>query len=440
MNRFKWWAIGVFSSVLVLLTLLYNFYGNKEFGSQDILILCLYTPTIVFSIGGFFTSLCFDGKTKILSELVLILLNLIVWIIITIATLIGTSKVVTPSLERFSNLVVGSSRENNNIMEPNIYFFSFGSLINAVYLASSWFKQWILHDEHALTTTQWTFLATSGFLVMATGISLYGEDSCKTDENTSCARTLMSILIGLVSGVVSCVLIPWRSAPLKCQAELALILLVTWAIAIAILTFDTGPAVYINTMYFGICVSFVLALNIISTTVYADSILEASPYSQVQYGRTESQRENDALGAAGFLDMAFANMTQPQPVDSEDEDDPRIDAASLFESVGGSLASMKSPKHNDPEVQRDTKFNETVIVGKRDSSRIEIWFILFVESILCFTVFYKEMNENQAFKEQWIVFAPALSMIICFFGWFISSIKKKYMQVIEGILVSSGDR
>lgn len=443
MNRFKWWAMSVFSSSLVFMSLAYNFYENKLFGTNEIRILCLYTPTVILSVGGVLTSICCKGKKmKPWVETILILLNLVVWILIGIATLIGTG---TSILQRFNELVVVESvKDQFNIGEPNIYFFSFGSLFNAVYLASSWFKQYILRDENALTTTQWMFLTTSGFLVMVTGSVLYDDGFCDKD-NYSCARTLFSIFLGLISGIIGCILIPWRSAPLKCQAELALILSVTWGAAIAVLTFGTGPAVYINTMYLGAYLSFFLSLNIMTTTLYADSVLEASPYSQIEFGLTESQRD-DELGAAGFLDMAYANITQ-SPSNAAQDDDPRradMSTAMLFESVGGSCSSMRSYKDTNnnlssSQVEREKKFNQKVIVGKRDFSRIEIWFLLVVESSVCVAVFQEQIDENRSLLEQWIILGPALSILLSFVGWFTNSIKKEYAYVIEGILVSPVD-
>ena len=125
----------------------------------------------------------------------------------------------------------------------------------------------------------------------------------------------------MTSGVVGALLVPLRRAPLKCQAELALLLIVTWATAIGILTFGTGPAVFVNTMYMGIFISFFLSINIMTTVLYADAILDESPYSQIEFGMTESERANDQLGAAGFLDLALANIrheSQDQVMDGED--------------------------------------------------------------------------------------------------------------------------
>ena len=439
--------MSVFSSSLVFMSLVYNFYENRLFGTNEIRILCLYTPTIILSIGGVLTSICCKGtKMKPWVETILILLNLVVWILIGIATLIGTG---TSILQRFNDLgVVDTEKDQFNIGEPNIYFFSFGSLFNAVYLTSSWFKQYILHDENSLTTTQWSFLATSGFLVMVTGCVLLNDGSCGDKDSYSCARTMFSIFVGMISGILGCVLIPWRSAPLKCQAELALILSVTWGAAIAILTFDNGPAVYINTMYLAVYLSFFLSLNIMTTVLYADSVLEASPYSQIEFGITESQREHDELGAAGFLDMAYANITQsPSNAAQDDSDNIRrtdMSTAMLFDSVGGSCSSMRSYKDTNAllsssQVERDTKFNQKVIVGKRDFSRIEIWFLLLVESSVCVAVFQEQIDEDRSLLEQWIILGPALSILLSFVGWFTSSMKKKCAYVLEGILVSPTD-
>ncbi len=431
MNRFKWWAMSVFSSILVLFSLAYNFYENGIFGTQEIRILALYSPTILLSVGGVLVSVCCKGKKfKPWIESILILLNLVAWIVVGIATLIGSS-----SLRNFNDLVIDSSSDDFDIGEPNIYFFSFGSLYNAAFLFASWFKQYILRDDNALTTTQWTLLTLSGFLVMATGITSLDEASCNKENFYSCGRTMLSIFVGLFSGVSGTLMIPWRTAPLKCQAELALILLVTWGFAIAILTFGDGPAVYINTMYLGIFFSFFLSMNIFSTTLYADSILDASPHSQVEFGRRESQMEDDGLGA--ILDMAYANIAR-QPTDEDPNNDPRRfdeSTAIMFESVGGSISSFEN-QLTSPRSQAASVFNKKVVIGKREFSRVEIWFWLFVESSVCLAVFHDDINKCESFVKQWIIVAPALSVLMSLVGWFTSSIKKKCAYRLEGVLVS----
>ncbi len=430
--------MSVFSSVLVLFTLAYNFYETEQFARFEVRILCLYAPTILISVAGVFVSVCCKGKKcKPYIETILILLNLIAWIIIGIATLIGSHSKIS-NLNDFSNLVVDSSTGSFDIDEPNIYFFSFGSLYNAAFLFASWFKQYILGDDNCLTTTQWTLLALSGFLVMATGISLLDEASCNVENFYSCGRTFLSIFFGIFTGVAGCLMIPWRTAPLKCQAELSLILLVTWAIAIAVLTFGDGPAVYINTMYLGIFFCFFLSVNIFSTTLYADSILDASPHSEIEFGRRESENENDFLGAAGILDLAYANIARVSTDEDPNNDPRRFDesTAILFESVGGSISSLDN-QLTSPRSQAASAFNRKVVVGKREFSRVEIWFWLFVQSSVCLSVFMDEINSCESLVRQWIVVTPALSVLISFIGWFTSSIKKRWAYYTEGALVRS---
>ena len=423
MNRFKSWAMSVFSSMLVLVSLLNNFFIDKSSKTREIRVIVLCTPTIIISIAGVITSMSSKGNV----ETILILLNLIVWIIIGIATLVDNSMFEVTSDLQYVQL------DKSTIGDPNIYFFSLGSLLNAVNLASSWFKQYIIRDEYALTSTQWAFLATSGFLVGSKGLSLYEPSNCD-ERNYNCPRRLLAISIGLISGILGCFLMSWRTAPLKCQAELALILLVIWAAAIGLLTFETGPALYINTMYLGIYLSFYYSVDIFITTVYADAVFEASPHSQVEFGRTEAQKATDELGAAGFLDIAVANITkQSEEFPHDFNDDPRqCDpiAVMMFESVGGSLSSLGLPDNNVV-----VRTNEKVVVGKHDFSRIEIWFLLFIESCVCLVAFYTFWDRSRSVMEQWIVLAPALSIVLSCLGWFACSMQKKWARILEIVLV-----
>lgn len=423
MNRFKWWAMLVFSSLLVWVSICLSFYGQENSINRfETIILGCLTIIVIFAVGGLLSTMCTEGKKKMYIESVFILLNLVVWAVFAIIVLIDFSFISVP--------LVLDSNEDNRITNPNIYFFAFGSLFNAVYLASSWFKQYVIRDENALTSTQWMFLASSSFLVMVTGIYLHRK-GCK--NTSSCSQSIFGILVGLISGIMSSVIIPWRSAPLKCQAEIALILLVTWTFAIAILTFNGGPAANINPMYFGIYLSFFLSLNILTTANYADSMLESSPCG-VEFGAVDSGSHN-LRGAAGFLDMAYTNLTSPQPVDVDDDPRNNESQAMLFESVGGSFSSIIPQDQPFASELDGTTFNKIVLIGRRNLSRIEIWFFLMIESIVCAASFYQSVNQEEYIYKQWIFVLPCSSICICFIGWFIGSVQKKWAYVVEGILI-----
>ena len=430
MNRFKSWAILVFSSFLVWISIGYTYYKSENsIDKAETTSLILFAIIYILAIGGLFSSMCSTGKTKMWLETVFIFLNLLVWTIFAVSIQINESLM-------NQSLTIVDATNGYVITSPNIYFFAYGSFLNTVHLTSSWFKQYVLRDENALTTTQWTFLATSGFIVMATGISLYEGDRCK---NSNCIQTIFSIAVGMISGIMSTILIPWRSAPLKCQAEIALILLVTWAFAIGVLTFNGGPAVEVNTMYLGIYLSFFMSLNILTTANYADSVLESLPYRHVEFGVAAEDR--NGTGAAGFLDMAYSIMGRQQSSDLAD--DPRsIDEseAILFESVGGSQSSIIAQNPPSASEVEAATFNKKVLVGRRNLSRIEIWFLLMVESIVCVFVFYDMADKEEAIYTQWIIAVPCSSIGICFIGWLVSSIKKKWAYVVEGLLVSQEDR
>jgi hypothetical protein len=429
MNRFKSWTMLVFSSFLVWISIGYS-YAKSENSINKVekisLIFCAII--VILALCGLFSSMCSNGKTKMWLETVFILLNLFVWT--TFAVLLQ----IDASVLNQGSLIVDVT-DDYVITNPNIYFFAYGSFLNTVDLTSSWFKQYILRDDNALTTTQWTFLATSGFIVMMTGISLYESDRC---TNTNCSQTIFSIAVGMISGIMSSILIPWRSAPLKCQAEIALILLVTWTVAIGFLTFNGGPAEEVNTMYLGIYLSFFMSLNILTTTNYADSVLESSPYRQVEFGVASG--DHNAIGAAGFLDMAYANMRTQQSADPAD--DPRNNdesQAMLFESVGGSQSSIIAQNPPSASEVEEAAFNKKVLVGRRNLSRIEIWFMLMVESIVCAFVFYPTADKEEFIYTQWIIAVPCASIGISFIGWLMSSVQKKWAYVVEGLLVRQED-
>mmetsp|Transcript_66567 Transcript_66567/g.74571 ORF Transcript_66567/g.74571 Transcript_66567/m.74571 type:complete len:669 (-) Transcript_66567:176-2182(-) len=423
MNRFKWWAMLVFSSLLVWVSICLSYYWpeNSINRSETIVLGCL-SIIIILAVGGLLSTMCTEGKKKVFIETVFILLNLVVWTILAVSVLIDISFTSVP--------LVVDSYEDNRITNPNYCFFTFGGLFIVVYLVSSWFKQYVLLDENALTSTQWMFLASSNFLVMVSGFSMHRKE-CK--NTATCSQIVFGIVLGLISGIMSSVIIPWRSAPLKCQAEIALILLVTWTFAIVILTFNGGPAVTINPMYFGIYLSFFLSLNILTTANYADSMLELSPCG-VEFGAVDSGSRN-LRGAAGFLDMAYTNLTSPQPVNLDDDPRNNESQTMLFESVGGSFSSIIPQNQPVASELNGTTFNKIVLVGRRNLSRIEIWFFLMIESIICAATFYPSVNQEEVIYVQWIFAMPCLSICICFMGWFIGSVQKTWAYVVEGILI-----
>lgn len=190
-------------------------------------------------------------------------------------------------------------------------------------------------------------------------------------------------------------------------------------------------------MYFGIYFSFFLSLNIMTTANYADSILESMPHQHVEFANANSVTRN-LRGAAGFLDMAYANLTSSQ--DAEMNDDPRARdeaQAMIFESVGGSMSSIMNDRNESPTSLNESRmFKQKVLVGRRQLSRIEVWFLLMIESIICVIVLIEKTNTNQSIYEQWIIVVPFLSIFISIVGWCISSVqRKKWAYVVEGILV-----
>lgn len=433
MNRFKWWSILVWCSCLVWFSMFYRSYDESDetAGKNKVVILSIMVIFSLIAIGGLLTSIikCFEKKRQDRVEGVFIFLSLIVWVVYALVIICGYKGVV--GLESVDDYIAKN---------PTSYFFAFGSLFTAVYLTASWFKECILGDETSLTTTQWIFLATAGILVLASASRSFIEDKCiQSATKNGCPDIIYAIFIGAMSGIMSIVLTPWRSAPLKCQAEIAMILFFTWALAIGLLTFDDGPAVHINTMYFGTYFSFFLSLNIMTTANYADSILESMPHQHVEFANANSVTRN-LRGAAGFLDMAYANLTSSQ--DAEMDDDPRARdeaQAMIFESVGGSMSSIMNDRNESPTSLNESRmFKQKVLVGRRQLSRIEVWFLLMIESIICVIVLIEKTNSNQSIYEQWIIVVPFLSIFISIVGWCISSVqRKKWAYVVEGILIIS---
>ena len=93
MNRFKWWSMLLFSSACVCFAYAYKYLQSDNFLDKDEIIkLCFIGTSVVFALCGLVTSMCNEGKLKMCSETILIFINLVIWIIFSIATLVETSN------------------------------------------------------------------------------------------------------------------------------------------------------------------------------------------------------------------------------------------------------------------------------------------------------------------------------------------------------------
>ena len=152
------------------------------------------------------------------------------------------------------------------ILNANLYFFSWGSLIVSIMLAGEWGKQFN-GDDASITAVQWVCLAASSLVLMGTSSATYNELGCgkAEDSTTVCNRNLFAIILGVGSGVIALVMVPLKGAPPICQGVVSLLLLICWACGVSYITFDNGPGSSLGNVYFATWISLFLCVNITST-------------------------------------------------------------------------------------------------------------------------------------------------------------------------------
>ncbi len=228
-----------------------------------------------------------------MAESIFIFLQTVLWTAATVASLVDNhySIAVDPN-------------DAFRVVNPNVYFFGFASFCLAIVLTSSWVQQYWLHDEDSLTTTHWIFLAALGFLVMLSSLEMRKKGPEETSEDflcdgtdwTHCSCLYFGIVLGALSGSISCAMVPWKSVPLKCQMEIAFLLLVAWACGIGFLTVKSGPAEQFNTLFLSTYASFFVCLSLLVSVGDPDQRdEEIVPATQQQDGATPSSVETASI-------------------------------------------------------------------------------------------------------------------------------------------------
>jgi hypothetical protein len=117
----------------------------------------------------------------------------------------------------------------NAILNANLFFFSYASLLFSILLLDNWFEH-KNGDAHSPTQLGWVLLTASSITVMASAVAIFRPNSCKGDESSFCNRSRFAVFGGMVSGVFALGMVLLRgNAPLPCQAVIGLMLLITWA-------------------------------------------------------------------------------------------------------------------------------------------------------------------------------------------------------------------
>lgn len=150
----------------------------------------------------------------------------------------------------------------------NLYYFSWGGLVNAVLLASSWLRSYYHVDlvgelrSRSPRISLWSALAVTTFVVMGSSASVYDVRCGLINSDPQyCNRTLLALVLGSVGAVVSVVLVGLKivltETPLGIEAGAAFLLFLSYAFGVAYVTSEKGPGAPLGNLYYSTWASFV---------------------------------------------------------------------------------------------------------------------------------------------------------------------------------------
>ena len=203
------------------------------------------------------------------------------------------------------------------IANANLYFFSWGALISSILLAGSWAKE-ANGDKASKTTIQWVCLVASSFVVMGTSSSFINDTGCKSlDLDTDkCDRTKFAISLGLASGILAMVMLPFKHAPMICHMVMGLLLFCCWCCGVGFITFGSGPGINLGNVYFTTWISLFLCLSITTTAFSAMRGEKADKEDEPKAAKPEAEQaaKPEAEQAA-----------KPEDNDSSDKEDIAVE-------------------------------------------------------------------------------------------------------------------
>ncbi|KAL3905542.1 MAG: hypothetical protein SGILL_009638, partial [Bacillariaceae sp.] len=196
----------------------------------------------------------------------------------------------------------------NAILNANLFFFSYASLLFCILLLGSWFEQ-KNGDSASPTALGWVLLVASSLVAMSSAIAVMRTDSCKKDSSSYCNRTRFAIYGGMASTIVSFVMVFLRGkAPIVCQGFIGLLLFIVWACGISYITFGSGPGTILGSLYFSTWASFFIAINLTATCaqifIHDNDIKIVSKNSQNEGGEAAAAEDKKEEGPKESDDKA----------------------------------------------------------------------------------------------------------------------------------------
>jgi len=196
---------------------------------------------------------------------------------------------------------------DGNIVNANLYFFSWLSLITTVWLLVRYGEQ--VNDSVMATSGNiacagyWAGICVASLVAMASSIEMYAKGvtlgdgrqyDCPAEQDFGsgyCERLKFAVALGVIATVSAgiCSLLSFKMTS-AVHASASFLMLFAWALGVAFVTFgDKSPGNSVGNLYFSSWFAFILSLFMVST-----SIKNYLAEREERRGQTENEQGNKA--------------------------------------------------------------------------------------------------------------------------------------------------
>ncbi|KAG7368855.1 hypothetical protein IV203_031598 [Nitzschia inconspicua] len=439
MERFRWWVIEFIASAVVLVSFLsYRYYlpDDSEWSQADTWIFVVPSISTFLSLLGTVASVFQRDEDSVCRiESILVWTVTALWTIAAVFTTVGSVR--TQNVFFYETFIS---------LHPNLYFFSLFAIIIAVILMASWFNQYIHGEdvEHS-TSTQWILLGSLSFLAMLSAIafrdSVYIEETVKDFANGTsvniintipicesevytCKRATFAIVWSALSGIVACIMTPWRGSSPKCRADVSIMLFLGWLFGVVFITFGSGPGVRWGSLYFASYMNLFLCLDIIIESTAGNDCTVANEI-----------RPSSVIGHGAIFDAAYTQLERIN-TESQEKFDRTKSYNDLFESVMLASGSEDEETNHLSGTTRRSSFHETYEESK--VNRLELWCILLIESCVNVAAIVPKLSDSdrRSSAEKMVLMLPSLSVVTSCFGFATCMRTKKRSKIIQYVSVT----
>lgn len=404
--------------------------------------------------------------------------------------------------------ILPSASNASAIFEPNTYLSALACLTLAVLLLASWFVQYI-QNEDSPVTTQFVLLGSSSFMLMISCITfrdrrqivptldsifddfnvtqidnrtdywnftetptlfpteapemeiaaMRNQTICEASESLSCDRVYFGIAVGAIAAAIATATAPWKNAPLGCLLDVTLILFALYCAAVAVLTFNTGPAKVFGTIHFATWASLFLCLDIL-VKVMAEQVTEEkvqqaqhalqvlpTPFIVTEMDNNDFEPVEAWIGSprpssGSEIDGNSTSITPNRSTLSRRPMNRGPSGSILFSSVGAWRgATIRDFDGNviPPEMAGNVTHQQQITVDQWRYGRFELWVSLLITSIVCLVVLFPLVGlaNDRFLVEKLSLAASTLSVAISGLG-FVANLRQADKVEFMLIFVCTG--